>query len=768
MFQPSARRHAIGDYALIGNSRTAALVSNHGSIDWLCLPRFDSPSVFAALLDPKAGHFSIRPSRTFAAERRYVPDTTVLETTFTTATGRVVLRDALSVEGDRLSPAPEHEVLREIHAVEGEVDLDIEFAPRMEYGAQVPVLEDRGNLGIRSRVQRGLMTLRADMRLTVGDGCATGHLQLRAGERRYLSLSFDRDAPAVIVQLGEAAGARLDETVRWWSAWAAQCTYDGPYRDEVVRSALTLKLLAYAPSGEVADTVPPAVSREFRAVWVATVDNIDWPSRPGLPTEAQQAELIAILERARQLHLNAIIFQVRPAADALYPSTLEPWSYFLTGAMGRPPAPMYDPLAFAIEEAHRRGLELHAWFNPYRARHPGDKSQPTASHVSRAKPKLVKRYGSFLWMDPGEPEVRRQTTRVILDVVRRYDVDGVHIDDYFYPYPERARRGGLVPFPDDASWRAYRARQGTLSRDDWRRRNVDLLVEELYDGIKKIKPWVKFGISPFGIWRPGFPAMVRGLDPYEQLYADSRKWLLEGWLDYFTPQLYWRTDAPMQPYAELLKWWRAQNPLGRHVWPGNYTSRASSRGRQTWPAAQVIEQIRLTRDQLASRSGNVHFSMDAFMVNRDSLDQRLLSGPYAEPAIVPSVPWLAAGIPDSPIARLSPSPDGVEIALVPGASAVAGVPRSDAVSRAASAARATPAPADRTRASAATTSIREAREPRWWLVRARYLDGWRALLLDASERTIRLGRDANGAAPDVVTVTAVDHAGIESPPAFAR
>ena len=251
MFQPSARRHAIGDYALIGNSRTAALVSNHGSIDWLCLPRFDSPSVFAALLDPKAGHFSIRPSRTFAAERRYVPDTTVLETTFTTATGRVVLRDALSVEGDRLSPAPEHEVLREIHAVEGEVDLDIEFAPRMEYGAQVPVLEDRGNLGIRSRVQRGLMTLRADMRLTVGDGCATGHLQLRAGERRYLSLSFDRDAPAVIVQLGEAAGARLDETVRWWSAWAAQCTYDGPYRDEVVRSALTLKLLAYAPSGAI-------------------------------------------------------------------------------------------------------------------------------------------------------------------------------------------------------------------------------------------------------------------------------------------------------------------------------------------------------------------------------------------------------------------------------------------------------------------------------------------------------------------------------------
>ncbi|MEO6447365.1 MAG: family 10 glycosylhydrolase, partial [Gemmatimonadaceae bacterium] len=396
--------------------------------------------------------------------------------------------------------------------------------------------------------------------------------------------------------------------------------------------------LPYAPLGADAavDTVAPPMTREFRAIWVASVSNIDWPSRPGLSTDAQKRELLALLDRAQALRMNAIVLQVRPSADALYASKLEPWSYFLTGEMGRAPSPFYDPLEFAVDEAHKRGLELHAWFNPYRAKDPSDRT-PTLprSHVSRTRPELVKKYGGFLWMDPGEPDIRRQTLEVVLDVVKRYDVDGIHIDDYFYPYPIRGRSGDL-PFPDVRSWAAYKKLEGTLSRDDWRRQNVDVLVRELYEGIKKAKPWVKFGISPFGIWRPGFPQSVRGLDAYDKLYADSRKWLNEGWLDYWTPQLYWKLGATQQPYADLLAWWRAQNLHARHVWPGNFTGRASANRKSLWPVSEIIAQIRETRSQLSSASGNVHFSMDAFRINVDSLNERLIAGVYAEPALVPS------------------------------------------------------------------------------------------------------------------------------------
>src|SRR5688572_3363792 len=224
----------------------------------------------------------------------------------------------------------------------------------------------------------------------------------------------------------------------------------------------------------------PPVPREFRGAWIATVDNIDWPSRQGLSVDAQKAELLALLDHSAAIRLNAVIFQVRPAADAFYTSTLEPWSVYLTGRNGRAPDPDWDPLAFAVAEAHLRGLELHAWFNPYRAKFRGDPGPLSSRHVSRTMPSVVKRYGSYLWMDPGEPTVRAHTTKVIIDVVRRYDIDGVHIDDYFYPYPEADRRGREIPFPDDPSWKRYQRSGGTLDRDDWRRRNVDLLVEQLY------------------------------------------------------------------------------------------------------------------------------------------------------------------------------------------------------------------------------------------------------------------------------------------------
>jgi len=279
----------------------------------------------------------------------------------------------------------------------------------------------------------------------------------------------------------------------------------------------TLRAATYEP----ANVAPPKLMREFRAAWVATVANIDWPSSKGLTTAEQKAELLAILDRAAQLRLNAIIFQVRPACDALYASELEPWSEFLTGTMGKAPQPYYDPLALAVEEAHKRGLELHAWFNPYRAGHSSSKSPVPANHVSREHPQWVRRYGSQLWLDPGEKEVQDYSLRVVMEVVRSYNIDGVHFDDYFYPYPEKDGRGQVIPFPDSSSWRRYKEAGGRLGREDWRRENVNLFVMRVSQSVHATKPWVKFGISPFGIWRPGSPPQVKGLDAYEALFADS-------------------------------------------------------------------------------------------------------------------------------------------------------------------------------------------------------------------------------------------------------
>ena len=248
---------------------------------------------------------------------------------------------------------------------------------------------------------------------------------------------------------------------------------------------------------------PPAVPREFRGAWIAVVaSNQDWPSEPGLPVAQQKAELISLLDRAAQLHFNAIILQIRPSCDALYASPIEPWSERLTGTMGVAPQPFYDPLAFAIQEAHKRGLELHAWFNPFRALHPLSKSIVAPNHITRTHPEWIRDYGGQYWLDPGEPAVREYVLRVVMDVVRRYDVDGVTFDDYFYPYPVKNALGRKLDYPDDASWQKYGLRSG-LTRNDWRRQNVNQFVQSVYQSIKAAKPWVKFGISPFGIWRPG-------------------------------------------------------------------------------------------------------------------------------------------------------------------------------------------------------------------------------------------------------------------------
>ncbi|MGH7979919.1 MAG: glycoside hydrolase family 10 protein, partial [Limisphaerales bacterium] len=296
-------------------------------------------------------------------------------------------------------------------------------------------------------------------------------------------------------------------------------------------------LLAIADEYEPAAGDPPAPPREFRGAWIATVGNKDWPSAPGLTVARQKAELISLLDTAARLKLNAVVFQVRPDCDAMYASAIEPWSEYLTGVQGRAPHPYYDPLAFAIEEAHQRGLELHAWFNPFRARG-SVLSPPAPNFIGRTHPGWVRKYGDGLWLDPGNPDVRHYVIGVIMDVVRRYDVDGIQFDDYFYPYPVSSDRGTQIPFPDETTWRAFGERTG-LSRENWRRQNIDQFIESVYRNIKAAKPWVKFGVSPFGIWQPGYPPQVRGFNPYAELYADSRLWLASGWVDYFSPQLYW-------------------------------------------------------------------------------------------------------------------------------------------------------------------------------------------------------------------------------------
>ncbi|MEO6280789.1 family 10 glycosylhydrolase [Roseateles sp.] len=379
-------------------------------------------------------------------------------------------------------------------------------------------------------------------------------------------------------------------------------------------------------------TQPPAPKpagpppREWRAAWVATVSNIDWPSRRGLSAEAQQAEIRSLCDTAVRVGLNALILQVRPGADAIYESALEPWSEYLTGTQGQHPG--YDPLAVWLAEARLRGLELHAWINPYRARHSTAKSAPAATHVSRTRPDWVKRYGDQLWIDPGEPAAAEHTLAVVRDLLARYAVDGIHIDDYFYPYPVQDAAKADIDFPDEPSWQKYLATGGTLARADWRRYNVNTLVQRLYALAHQARPGTRVGISPFGLPRPDLrPPGITGFSQYDKLYADVELWLREGWLDYLAPQLYWPRAQTAQAFEPLLQAWAALNPLDRPIHPGLFTSRIDATP-QSWMPDEITGQIGSVR-RLAPGSGHIHFSLVALAQNRRGIADALRTGPYA-------------------------------------------------------------------------------------------------------------------------------------------
>ncbi|MCP9291785.1 glycoside hydrolase family 10 protein [Gracilimonas sediminicola] len=376
----------------------------------------------------------------------------------------------------------------------------------------------------------------------------------------------------------------------------------------------------------------PEIQREFRAAWVATVANINWPSEPGIPVEQQKEEAIKLLDLLQSTNFNAVIFQVRPQSDALYESELEPWSYYLTGQQGVPPTPYYDPLSFWIEEAHKRGLELHVWLNPYRAHHVRGGSVSEHSVVSTKEELVVGLKSGYWWFDPSLQETQDHSHAVVMDIVKRYDIDGVHFDDYFYPYPSY---NFGEDFPDDESWDAYVKSGGKLSRSDWRRKAVDTFIQRVYRSIKKEKPYVKFGLSPFGVWRPGSPPSIAGMDQYEVLYADAKKWLKKGWIDYFSPQLYWPINQVPQSFPVLLGWWEEQNFTDRHIWPGMSISRYE--GEQQ--VDEVINQIMITRGMLPEAPGTIHWSMTG-LVENDSLRQALLEKPYKREALIPSMNWI--------------------------------------------------------------------------------------------------------------------------------
>ena len=392
-------------------------------------------------------------------------------------------------------------------------------------------------------------------------------------------------------------------------------------------------------------SVSPTVVEEFRAAWIASVANINWPSEMGLSVDEQQQQAINLLDAISAANMNAVILQIRPQADALYDSPYEPWSYYLTGTQGTPPEPFYDPLAFWVEQAHLRGLELHAWINPYRAHHMDGGPVSEHSIVQRMTDNIYRLKNDMYWMDPTQPEVVAHSLNVIKDIVSRYDIDGLHYDDYFYPYPSY---NDGEDFPDHENYQHYVTQGGELSKADWRRAAVDDFVQQIYVSVKAIKPHVKVGISPFGIWRPNYPESIRGFDQYEQLYADAKLWLNEGWLDYYTPQLYWNISKIPQSFPILLAWWESQNTQQRHLWPGMSSNKAATQAGQT----EVINQIMVSRAIQKTSSGHVFWNVKTVADNPD-FALLLANHVYNNQALVPASPWLDNEPPDPPTVSMT-------------------------------------------------------------------------------------------------------------------
>jgi uncharacterized lipoprotein YddW (UPF0748 family) len=376
---------------------------------------------------------------------------------------------------------------------------------------------------------------------------------------------------------------------------------------------------------------PPA---EFRAVWIASVDNIDWPSKKGLAVDSQKAEFIHILELHKQNGMNAVVVQIRPATDAFYPSPYEPWSEWLSGVQGKPPVPYYDPLQFMIDETHKRKMEFHAWCNPYRADFKIGKASIAPSHITRLHPDWFLEYGDKKYFDPGNKQAQAFVVEVIRDITERYEVDAVHFDDYFYPYRIAGKE-----FPDSVSF----ARYGKgMNKDNWRRSNVDTIICQLFTTIRSVKPWVKFGISPFSVWRnadkdPRGSNTKAGQTNYDDLYADILLWLQKGWIDYVAPQLYLEIGHKAIDYETILNWW-SKHTYGKHCYVGLGIYRAGIN--DAWKdSTQLTRQIQLLRNT-PNMHGMVFFSSKSFNKNPNGWNDSLRLNYFKEPVLIPEMKWM--------------------------------------------------------------------------------------------------------------------------------
>ena len=389
--------------------------------------------------------------------------------------------------------------------------------------------------------------------------------------------------------------------------------------------AIPIAIGSILPIASSAQTKP-----EFRGVWVATVENIDWPSRGNYNSDSQKVEFIRLLDMHQRNGMNAMIVQIRPVTDAFYPSQYEPWSEYLTGKQGQPPMPYYDPLEFMISETHKRGMEFHAWMNPYRAVFNINRSSVAATHITKIHPEWFLNYGDKKYFDPGIKEAQQYVANVVQDVVSRYAVDAIHFDDYFYPYKIAGKE-----FPDYGSYNKY---GNGMSKDNWRRSNTDSIISMLSAVIKRENPKCQFGISPFGVWRNIDKDTVNGSRTngaqtnYDDLYADILLWLQKGWIDYVAPQLYWEFGHKVAPYEVLLDWW-SKHTYGKNCYIGLGIYRAGSN--TAWKdVAQIPRMIDALRTT-PNIQGMIFFSSKTFDKNPNGWNDTLRLNYFKEPATTP-------------------------------------------------------------------------------------------------------------------------------------
>jgi uncharacterized lipoprotein YddW (UPF0748 family) len=384
---------------------------------------------------------------------------------------------------------------------------------------------------------------------------------------------------------------------------------------------------------------------EFRAAWIATVDNIDWPSKGNFNTDSQKVEFIRILDMHKRNGMNAVIVQIRPAADAFYPSQYEPWSEWLTGKQGQPPSPYYDPLEFMITETHKRGMEFHAWCNPYRAVFRIGVSSISATHITKVHPEWFLTYGDTKYFDPGNKDVQQYVTNVIRDIVKRYDVDAIHFDDYFYPYRISGKE-----FPDNLSYLKY---GNGMNKEDWRRSNTDSIIVALGMAIKQEKKYCRFGVSPFSVWRnidkdSSGSSTKAGQTNYDDLYADIVLWLKNGWIDYVAPQLYFEFGHKAAPYEVLLDWW-GKHTYGRHCYIGLGMYRANSN--PAWRDKTLLPRQIVELRKTAGVQGMIFFSSKSFEKNPNGWNDSLQNNYFKTPSLIPPMGWIDTAKLHEPVVR---------------------------------------------------------------------------------------------------------------------